>query len=227
MNKNKEQENSTEGLSGIGKGIMGLIGTVPVNIAPPSYASVYSNVSHLSSRGSSYSSTDSASTASTSPISTRSMIKSSMILSPSQSSMSSTSTGDSYFDKDPYSFLTSVFAPACPILSAPYSVEAFEDEELDPIWSGVAVNNPEEAIKTVYVKFNSSLDEVDLKESVMGLIDVADNQECTGLVICLDKSSADLNELVHSLMYVGGTIVPPNLQSMTYRPQYVLVGIDL
>ena len=60
----------------------------------------------------------------------------------------------------------------------------------------------------------------------MALLDLADEQlECTALVLALEKASPDLGELLHSLMYVGGTVVtaPP----YPVNPAFVLVGMEL
>ena len=57
-------------------------------------------------------------------------------------------------------------------------------------------------------------------------MDLADEQlECTALVLALEKASPDLGELLHSLMYVGGTVVtaPP----YPVNPAFVLVGMEL
>ena len=58
------------------------------------------------------------------------------------------------------------------------------------------------------------------------MLDLADEQlECTALVLALEKASPALGELLHSLMYVGGTVVtaPP----FPVDPAYVLVGLEL
>lgn len=158
--------------------------------------------------------------------------------SPSFSSSSSSSSSDislssdavdtsSYFDQNnPHVLLTSIFSPGCPVLSAPNTVQPFVED----IWVGAVVTNAQEETKTLYAKARNSdgFDQVNLKESVMELIEVAEEQfECTGVVLCLEKSSSDLKELIHSLMYVGGTVIPPNLSNMAYRSDYVLVGIEI
>lgn len=57
-------------------------------------------------------------------------------------------------------------------------------------------------------------------------MDLADEQlDCTALVIALAKSAEGLGELLHSLMYVGGSVVtkPP----FHVDPAYVLVGLEI
>ncbi|KAI6131648.1 ornithine decarboxylase antizyme-domain-containing protein [Pisolithus croceorrhizus] len=67
---------------------------------------------------------------------------------------------------------------------------------------------------------------VSLRESVVALLDLADEQlQCSALVIVLDKSSSGISELLHSLMYVGGSVVtkPP----FQVNPAYVLMGLEV
>jgi hypothetical protein len=62
--------------------------------------------------------------------------------------------------------------------------------------------------------------------SIVALLDLADEQlECTALVIALEKSVEGLGDLLHSLMYVGGSVVtkPP----FQVDPAYVLVGLEI
>lgn len=57
-------------------------------------------------------------------------------------------------------------------------------------------------------------------------MDLADEQlGCTALVIVLEKSVEGLGGLLHSLMYVGGSVVtkPP----FQVDPGYVLVGLEI
>ena len=58
------------------------------------------------------------------------------------------------------------------------------------------------------------------------MLDLADEQlECNALVIALERSLPTLGDLLHSLMYVGGTVVtkPP----FPTDPAYVLVGMEI
>ena len=60
----------------------------------------------------------------------------------------------------------------------------------------------------------------------MALLDLADEQlGCNGLVIALERSSPILGDLLHSLMYVGGTVVtkPP----FPVDAGHVLVGMEI
>ena len=62
--------------------------------------------------------------------------------------------------------------------------------------------------------------------SIVALLDLADEQlGCNALVIALERSSAVLGDLLHSLMYVCGQVVtkPP----FPTDPAFVLVGMEI
>ena len=62
--------------------------------------------------------------------------------------------------------------------------------------------------------------------SIIALLDLADERlGCSGLAIVLERSYPNLGALLHSLMYVGGTVVtkPP----FDVDPAFVLVGLDV
>jgi hypothetical protein len=65
-----------------------------------------------------------------------------------------------------------------------------------------------------------------LPRSIVALLDLADETlGCSALVIALERSSSALGDLLHSLMYVGGTVVtkPP----FKVDSAYVLVGMEI
>jgi len=100
-------------------------------------------------------------------------------------------------------------------ISTPSTGAAFE---------GVVLELPAKP-KTLYVDGKLAAD-VNLRESIVALLDLADEQlQCSALVIALERSSPALGELLHSLMYVGGTVVtkPP----FTADPAYILVGMEI
>lgn len=62
--------------------------------------------------------------------------------------------------------------------------------------------------------------------SIVALLDLADeNLNCSGLVIVLERSSPKLGELLHALMYVGGSVVTK--PAFEVDPAYVLVGLEI
>lgn len=100
-------------------------------------------------------------------------------------------------------------------ISAPNLGTAFE---------GVVLDLPGKP-KTLYVDGKNAA-HVNLRESIVALLDLADERlECSALVLALEKSCPHLGELLHSLMYVGGTVVttPP----FPVDPAYILVGLEI
>jgi len=79
--------------------------------------------------------------------------------------------------------------------------------------------------KTLYVDGKNSAS-VSLRESIVALLDLAsENLDCNALVIVLERSAPNLGELLHSLMYVNGSVVtkPP----FAVDPAFVLVGLEI
>ena len=70
------------------------------------------------------------------------------------------------------------------------------------------------------------LADIPLSFSIVALLDLADESlGCSSLIIILERSSPNLGLLLHSLMYVGGTVVtkPP----YQVDPAFVLVGLEV
>ena len=62
--------------------------------------------------------------------------------------------------------------------------------------------------------------------SIVALLDLADEQlDCAALVIALEKSTEGLGGILHSLMYVGGSVVTK--PAFQVDPAYVLVGLEI
>jgi len=91
-------------------------------------------------------------------------------------------------------------------------------------FDGVVLDLPGKP-KTLYVD-GKNAQAVSFRESILALLELADEQlECSALVIAFNKTSHGLSELLHSLMYVGGSVVtkPP----FQVDPAYILVGVDI
>jgi len=91
-------------------------------------------------------------------------------------------------------------------------------------WDGFVLDLPGKQ-KTLYVDGRCA-QLANLRESVVALLDLASEQlECEALIIVLPRSSQDLDELIHSLMYVGGQVVtrPPFNTSSAY----LLIGMEV
>jgi len=91
-------------------------------------------------------------------------------------------------------------------------------------WDAFVLSLPNRP-KTLYVD-GQSAQLANLRESIVALLDLADEQlECSAVIIALPKTSEGLDDLIHSLMYVGGQIVtkPPFKASSAY----LLIGLEL
>lgn len=91
----------------------------------------------------------------------------------------------------------------------------------------VKVLNPSVCVKGDYIlSCATNLLTFHLSCSIVALLDLADESlGCGLLVIILERSSPNLGVLLHSLMYVGGTVVtkPP----YQVDPAFVLVGLEV
>jgi len=118
--------------------------------------------------------------------------------------------------------LATVFPDNSPVQGLP--CETISLTSLSPSWTGAVLENPAMGTRTLFV-VGGSYEDVNLRDSVCGVLEMAENDlGCNGVVMCLEKNTPDLDQLLHSLMYVGGTITKgvydPN-------PAYILVGLDV
>ncbi|KAJ7287627.1 ornithine decarboxylase antizyme-domain-containing protein [Mycena rebaudengoi] len=126
--------------------------------------------------------------------------------------------------KDGLDFLMTLFPRhGLSALSFSKSV-AISAPNMGAAFDGVVLQLPGQP-KTLYVD-GKSAQSVSIRESIVALLDLADESlECSALVIALERSSPSLGSLLHSLMYVGGTVVtkPP----FEVDPAFVLVGLEI
>jgi len=95
---------------------------------------------------------------------------------------------------------------------------------LGTVFDGVILDLPGKP-KTLYID-GKNAQHINLRESIVALLDLADEQlGCAALVIALEKSTEGLGGILHSLMYVGASVVtkPP----FPVDPTYVLVGLEI
>lgn len=95
---------------------------------------------------------------------------------------------------------------------------------MNTTFDGVVLELPGH-VKTLYVDGRNAAN-VHLRESIVALLELADESlQCTALIIALEKQSPSLRSVLHSLMYVGGTVVtkPP----FRVNPSMVLVGMEI
>jgi hypothetical protein len=135
-----------------------------------------------------------------------------------------TSSGSAHQANDALDFLCSIF-PQNALAALPYARRvSISSESIGATFDGVVLELPGKP-RTLYVDGKSAV-HVNLRESIVALLDLADEQlECTALVLALEKASPALGELLHSLMYVGGTVV--TAPAYPVNPAFVLVGMEL
>lgn len=149
-------------------------------------------------------------------------------LTPDHLSDPSKGNGGGYMDKtqkkDALDFLMTVF-PHQGLSALPYAKSvSISAPNLGADFEGVVLEMPGSP-KTLYVD-GKSAESVSLRESIVALLDLADEKlECTSLIIVLERSSVNLGKTLHSLLYVGGTVVTKPLFKVD--PAFVLVGLEI
>jgi len=127
-------------------------------------------------------------------------------------------------DNDALDFLIALF-PHHGLKALPFAQSvSISAPDMGAIFHGVVLKMPD-LPKTLYVD-GKNAESMSLRESVVALLDLADEQlECSALIIILERSSPSLGDILHSLMYVGGTVVthPP----FYVDSAYVLVGLEI
>lgn len=91
---------------------------------------------------------------------------------------------------------------------------------------GFGGSNPKAAVTRTLFVDGKGADIVQLRESLVAMLDLADEHlSCKAVVIALHKSNPAFGNLVHSLMYAGGTFVtqPP----FEVNPSFALLGIEV
>jgi len=126
--------------------------------------------------------------------------------------------------KDALDYLMTIF-PKDGLGALPYSKSvSVSAPTLDAAFEGIVLELPGKP-KTLYVDGKNAAS-VSLRESIVALLDLAsETLDCNALVIVLERSAPNLGELLHSLMYVGGSVVtkPP----FAVDAAFVLVGLEI
>jgi hypothetical protein len=128
-------------------------------------------------------------------------------------------------EDDALAFLSTLF-PADAAQALPHAQKvSISAAEMGASFEGVVLDLPGDEGRTFYVD-GSSAATVNLRESIVALLDLADEQlDCGALIIALDRSSPALSELLHALMYVGGSVVTKPI--FPVNPAFVLVGLEI
>jgi hypothetical protein len=123
--------------------------------------------------------------------------------------------------KDALNFLLTLF-PQNGLEALPYAKSVtISAPNMGDVFDGIVLELPGRP-KALYVD-GKSAESVSLRESIVALMDLADECfQCSALVIALDRSSAALGDILHSFMYVGGTVVtkPPFQADARYLLRY-------
>lgn len=121
-------------------------------------------------------------------------------------------------------FLTALFPrSSLSALSFAKSV-SISSPEMGGSFDGFVLEMPGKP-KTLYVD-GKGAENVQLRESIVALLDLADEHlQCQAMVIALERSSSALGDLLHSLMYVGASVVTK--PAFPVDESYVLVGIEI
>lgn len=126
--------------------------------------------------------------------------------------------------KDALDFLMTLF-PHQGLQALPYAKSvAISAPNMGTAFEGVVLELPDNP-KTLYVD-GKSAESVSLRESIVALLDLAsESLECSALIIALEKASPNVGALLHSLMYVGGTVVTKPIYDVD--PALVLIGLEI
>lgn len=135
----------------------------------------------------------------------------------------SPSISDKY-PKDALDFLMTLF-PHQGFHALPFAQSvAISAPNMGAAFEGVVLELPGKQ-KTLYVD-GKNAESVGVRESIVALLDLAEESlQCSALIIVLERSSSDLGALLHSLMYVGGTVVTKPVYQV--NPAFVLVGLEI
>jgi len=127
-------------------------------------------------------------------------------------------------EKDALDFLLSIF-PSDGVNILPFARSVtISAPNMEKSFDGAVLKLPGRP-KTLYVD-GKNAETVSLRESIVTLLDLADDTlQCSALIIALERSSPALGDLLHSLMYVGGTVVTKSPYKVD--PAYVLVGLEI
>jgi len=98
------------------------------------------------------------------------------------------------------------------------------------IWNLALFDEGVDGKRVLYAKGSGGFEVMNLRENLVSLLDRADEElDCDQVVVVLEKKDKNLGSLLHSLMYVGGVVIPSTASSIhrKHSSSCVLVGIEL
>lgn len=88
------------------------------------------------------------------------------------------------------------------------------------------LDDDEADTRVLYAQSGVGAPSLCLRENLVALLDRADEElDCDSVIVVLNKDDQELPQLLHSLLYVGGTVLDRKLYG--HSKSTVLVGIDL
>lgn len=145
-------------------------------------------------------------------------------LTPDSGSDSDSESDTDSNQQDALDFAMTLF-PDDGVAALPYAKSvSISSPDMGADFSGAVLALPGKP-KTLYVD-GKNAQSVSLRESIVALLDLADERlGCEALIIVLERASPTLGDLLHSLMYVGGTVVTKPV--FRVDPAFVLVGMEI
>jgi len=92
----------------------------------------------------------------------------------------------------------------------------------DSVWVGFISQD------TLFVRA-SSWTNVDVRESVMAVMELAEMLECSNVALCAIKSANQVQLLIHDLLLVGFELIHPECMQLdqSVQEKYICVGMEL
>jgi len=119
-----------------------------------------------------------------------------------------------------------------PRVEATLTITTHDDDH--NIWSGFLLSpdqNNSTTPSTTLVLRGGNWDTVDLRESIVAVLELADTLQCGKVVVCLPRKSsdrsADLKRLIHDFVYVGFEIVSQPFGMIENKENYIIVGAEV
>jgi len=82
--------------------------------------------------------------------------------------------------------------------------------------------------RTLFVRA-SSWTNVDVRESIMAVMELGELLECSNVALCVTRSAQHAQSLVHDLLLVGFELIHPQCMQLdpSVQERYICVGMEL
>jgi len=121
-----------------------------------------------------------------------------------------------------------------PRVEATLTITTHDDDH--NIWSGFLLSadqnqNDSACPSPTLVLRGGNWDTVDLRESIVAVLELADTLQCGRVIVCLPRKSSDhagdLKRLIHDFMYVGFEVVSQPFGMIENKENYIMVGAEV